>query len=250
MDQMAPLSSKQKRCEPDFLITCCQSYSHVMILQDIVVTVTHCAVPAIAMLLMLCITRDWLGHSASRCVAKKGDPTQVRKTPQEKNMHSFNGVTYFVDLCCTQLTRSSGFTNQQQQMQTIQYRIYIELASQVNFSAYRCCTAKVLAIIGVLCLLQGSRRKVSGGAPAVSHATGAADSEVNRLSEAEVWHRLLRLMEVAKQKQGTQARLSLCIPTVAFACVRHQARSTKVVLDAAGCWEKDVAVSPSGVVMA
>ena len=49
--------------------------------------------------------------------------------------------------------------------------------------------------------LQGSRRKVSGGTPAVPHPT-AADIEVDRLSEVELWQRVVRLMEAAKQKQG------------------------------------------------
>ena len=49
--------------------------------------------------------------------------------------------------------------------------------------------------------LQGSRRKVSGGTPAVPHPT-AADIELDRLSEVELWQRVVRLMEAAKQKQG------------------------------------------------
>ncbi|KAL0054150.1 hypothetical protein WJX82_004523 [Trebouxia sp. C0006] len=49
---------------------------------------------------------------------------------------------------------------------------------------------------------KGSRRKVSGGTPAVPHPT-AADIELDRLSEVELWQRVVRLMEAAKQKQGT-----------------------------------------------
>jgi hypothetical protein len=53
-------------------------------------------------------------------------------------------------------------------------------------------------------MLQGSRRKVSSGTPAVPHPT-AADIELDRLSEAELWQRVVRLMEAAKQKQGMLA---------------------------------------------
>ena len=49
---------------------------------------------------------------------------------------------------------------------------------------------------------QGSRRKVSGGSAAALMPSGPADTEYDRLSEAEVWLRMQRLMETAKQKQG------------------------------------------------
>ncbi len=45
---------------------------------------------------------------------------------------------------------------------------------------------------------------MSGGTPAVPHPT-AADIELDRLSEAELWQRVVRLMEAAKQKQGMLA---------------------------------------------
>ena len=45
---------------------------------------------------------------------------------------------------------------------------------------------------------------MSGGTPAIPHPT-AADIELDRLSEAELWQRVVRLMEVAKQKQGMLA---------------------------------------------
>ncbi|DBA99084.1 TPA: hypothetical protein ACH3X1_014218 [Trebouxia sp. C0004] len=49
---------------------------------------------------------------------------------------------------------------------------------------------------------KGSRRKVSSGTPAAPHPT-AADIELDRLSEAELWQRVVRLIEAAKRKQGT-----------------------------------------------
>lgn len=49
---------------------------------------------------------------------------------------------------------------------------------------------------------QGSRRKVSGGSAAAPVPSRPADTELDKLSEPEVWLRLQRLMEVAKQKQG------------------------------------------------
>ncbi len=45
---------------------------------------------------------------------------------------------------------------------------------------------------------------MSGGTPAVPHPT-AADIELDRLSEVELWQRVVRLMEAAKQKQGMSA---------------------------------------------
>lgn len=50
--------------------------------------------------------------------------------------------------------------------------------------------------------LQGSRRKGSGAPAAAAIPSRPADSEYDKLSEAEVWLRLNRLLEVAKQKQG------------------------------------------------
>lgn len=46
---------------------------------------------------------------------------------------------------------------------------------------------------------------MSGGAPAVPHPSGPADTEADKWSEVELWHRVVHLMEVAKQKQGTVA---------------------------------------------
>ena len=50
---------------------------------------------------------------------------------------------------------------------------------------------------------QGTRRKVSGASAAVAMPSKPpAETEYDRLSEVEVWLRLQRLLEVAKQKQG------------------------------------------------
>ena len=49
---------------------------------------------------------------------------------------------------------------------------------------------------------QGSRRKGSGASAAAAIPSRLADTEYDKLSEAEVWLRLHRLLEVAKQKQG------------------------------------------------
>ncbi len=53
-----------------------------------------------------------------------------------------------------------------------------------------------------MCGQQGYRRKASGGSAAAAAPSRPADSEDDKLSEAEVWLRLQRLLEVAKQKQG------------------------------------------------
>ena len=53
-----------------------------------------------------------------------------------------------------------------------------------------------------LMALQASRRKLSAGTSAVANPTTPAETEVDRWSEVEVWHRILHLMELAKQKQG------------------------------------------------
>lgn len=54
-----------------------------------------------------------------------------------------------------------------------------------------------------MCVQQGSRRKGSGAAAAAAIPSRPADTEYDKLSEAEVWLRLQRLLEVAKQKQGS-----------------------------------------------
>lgn len=51
-------------------------------------------------------------------------------------------------------------------------------------------------------LHQGPRRKGSGASAAAAMPSRFADTEFDKLSEAEVWLRLQRLLEVAKQKQG------------------------------------------------
>lgn len=55
-----------------------------------------------------------------------------------------------------------------------------------------------------MCGQQGSRRKASGNSAAAAAAAPSrpADLVDDKLSEAEVWLRLHRLLEVAKQKQG------------------------------------------------
>lgn len=45
---------------------------------------------------------------------------------------------------------------------------------------------------------------MSGGTPVVPHPS-AADIELDRMSEVELWQRVVRLMEAAKQKQGMSA---------------------------------------------
>ena len=49
---------------------------------------------------------------------------------------------------------------------------------------------------------------MSGGAPAALPPSGPADTEADRWSEVELWHRLVHLMELAKQKQGKVATAS------------------------------------------
>ena len=61
-----------------------------------------------------------------------------------------------------------------------------------------------------LMALQASRRKLSAGTSAVAHPTTPAETEVDRWSEVEVWHRILHLMEVAKQKQGNALIILPC----------------------------------------
>ena len=51
-------------------------------------------------------------------------------------------------------------------------------------------------------LQQASRRKGSAASAAAAMPSRPADTEYDKLSEAEVWLRLHRLLEVAKQKQG------------------------------------------------
>ena len=53
-----------------------------------------------------------------------------------------------------------------------------------------------------MCVQQASRRKGSGAAAAVAIPSRPADTEYDKMSEVEVWLRLQRLLEVAKQKQG------------------------------------------------
>lgn len=61
-----------------------------------------------------------------------------------------------------------------------------------------------------LMALQASRRKLSAGTPAVANHTTPAETEVDRWSEVEVWHHILHLMEVAKQKQGNALNTLPC----------------------------------------
>lgn len=73
----------------------------------------------------------------------------------------------------------------------------------------------------VLHVQQGARRKVSGASAAAAIPSKASETEYDRLSEVEVWLRLRRLLEVAKQKQGEShiiphfiiTHISFCLET-------------------------------------
>lgn len=82
---------------------------------------------------------------------------------------------------------------------------------------------------------KGSRRKISGGNVGTAPAVTPADSEMDRLSEAEVWTRVLRLIEVAKQKQGTSSAED------AAAVNSAQMRAQKLM--------QDLAMTRAGLVM-
>lgn len=87
--------------------------------------------------------------------------------------------------------------------------------SEVHSQLYACCLT--WPCHGRLCCLravnstaetlihvqQGTRRKAGGAsAPAAAMPSKPAETEYDRMSEVEVWLRLQRLLEVAKQKQG------------------------------------------------
>ena len=68
----------------------------------------------------------------------------------------------------------------------------------------------------LLAVVQTSRKRASTAATA--HPAGPLDAQLDKLSEADVWHRLVRLMEAAKQKQGQHKLLCSTSYTPAVGC--------------------------------
>lgn len=94
----------------------------------------------------------------------------------------------------------------------------------------------------VLHVQQGARRKVSGATAAAAIPSKPAETEYDRLSEVEVWLRLRRLLEVAKQKQGeahntphfSNTHISVCLETTLSAVHRLQQLFLPLVVVCAG----------------